>query len=893
MRATWKLARAYLCREKKQTLALFAGIFLAAALLAGVGSLFNSGLEAAKENARTESGDWHYETRCDLPWFDDFLAQPEGDGFTLEAYGIETVRKAIEEPFAIQYVSADQDYMEMMGRDLLHGRMPEQKNEIAMDTQTLRNLGAQAELGTEITLDGEHFVLTGIVAEMPERFSEQMGDFMQVFVSSELDYGQNGSFVYLKFDEGQPVIDQMMAFAETYGIDVSSVARNNGLAGFVGGDVENITIKEIVDAFMTPTMGLPYVWEQLNQNEALTESAVLFALTLFAGFIIYSIFQVSMLKRMHQYSILQTLGLTEGGIFRVLLCELLTIFVVAYSTGCLLGNAAAAWIYARNGRIFIVRDNTVRHSGIDTSIHAASLSVDNLPDTGAFQVDGTLILRAGLFLALLLVLISYVLVRRMRRLTLRQMIAGDSGKHRSRKIMSLHHTSLTGVLTKRFMFAHKGTFIGILLSLAIGSVIFLSATYIIDNTKINNALTFAADDGLGSDIQVTQANGSLAETIPQQVVEQLREIDGVSSALPVRYQLGEIALEDGVFQMPKYYPETANEEGFEQKPEIMERYNGIITQTGSNDYKLKVNVYGYDDEMLEALNDYLLVGTIDPDAMRANDGIIVKTLVDGQGNYDGIAFNTGDTLSLKTPLNAEAEGDVLRFLEDDSQYRTTNLEIAALVSRPLGKVKTTIGDDGETTVDLIMTQEQMQRYFGVTGAQTVSIALSGGADANAVANAVREQTAGLPGCTIHDYTGQIAAQDLYLKQQMVFFYGIAAVLLVASLLHIANSMNYLVAARRHEFAILRAMGITDKGFLRMLAKEGLRYGIYTSIVVVVIYWLIQKGLYYFLQHVYLYLHPQSSLSPEWFIIIVLINILLCAITMCVSGMRVLRRSLLE
>ena len=219
MSATWKLAWAWLRREKKQTLALFVGILLAAALFSGVGSLFSSGRDAARENARAEYGDWHYELRCDLPWFEEFLADPEGESFTLEKYGVETVRKAISAPFSIQYVSADAGYMEIMGRTLLDGEMPEHDDEIAMDAQTLRNLGVPAELGAEVTLDGETFTLSGIVAEMPEKLSEQMGDFMQVFVGPELDYGENGSFVYLHFDESRPVAEQIAAFCAKYEID--------------------------------------------------------------------------------------------------------------------------------------------------------------------------------------------------------------------------------------------------------------------------------------------------------------------------------------------------------------------------------------------------------------------------------------------------------------------------------------------------------------------------------------------------------------------------------------------------------------------------------------------------------------------------------------------------
>ena len=79
----------------------------------------------------------------------------------------------------------------------------------------------------------------------------------------------------------------------------------------------------------------------------------------------------------------------------------------------------------------------------------------------------------AVFLILFLVVIILILVRKMRSLTLRQMISRDTEKGRkNRKIYSLKHENLTGILTKRFMFSRKGTFIGILLSLSIGSVLF-------------------------------------------------------------------------------------------------------------------------------------------------------------------------------------------------------------------------------------------------------------------------------------------------------------------------------------------------------------------------------------------------------------------------------------
>lgn len=65
---------------------------------------------------------------------------------------------------------------------------------------------------------------------------------------------------------------------------------------------------------------------------------------------------------------------------------------------------------------------------------------------------------------------------------------------------------------------------------------------------------------------------------------------------------------------------------------------------------------------------------------------------------------------------------------------------------------------------------------------------------------------------------------------MLFFYGVGLILLLISVPHIMNSISSMVLSRRHEFGILRAMGISDRGYMRMMLKEALRYGIYASLV---------------------------------------------------------------
>lgn len=153
-----------------------------AALLTGMGGLFESGKQAALENARAEYGDWPYSVKADADWFQKYKTASVGKGYTVEKTGFETIRKVIDRPFAIHLVCADSGCLDMMGRNLIKGRYPRKENEIAMDLQTLQSLGKPDKPGSRITLDGEAFTLCGIVDAIPEKLPEFLGDVSQVFV---------------------------------------------------------------------------------------------------------------------------------------------------------------------------------------------------------------------------------------------------------------------------------------------------------------------------------------------------------------------------------------------------------------------------------------------------------------------------------------------------------------------------------------------------------------------------------------------------------------------------------------------------------------------------------------------------------------------------------------
>ena len=889
MRRVLKLSVAYLRYYKKQTFSLFLGVLLSAALLSGVGSLLYSGKQQNIEKVRQEYGDWHYYFQSDAKEAESLLEKKKGDGYEIEESGTITIRKAMEEPYKIMLVHGDDSYLHMMNRKLLQGSYPKAANEVAMDAYVLRNLGIPEEIGSEVILDGERFLLSGVLSESVEGTE----DYMQVFVHESVDYGQNGVFFYFKFKENRPLYKQLVAFCKEFNIEKESIRRNNELDDYFKGTAPSAFWNVLKVSITEEGTGIPYLYAYYNEGGQLTNKIILIALGVFGVFILYSLFQVSVRKRMSQYSIMQTLGMAEGYTFGSLLGELLLIFAAGFPLGCLLGNSVAALLYGKIGQVFVgVQNKGFRHIGGKQDL--ASISAANIGESGRFYVDEKLIWYSLLFFVAVLVVMSFHLVRKMRSYSWGQMIRKESGKRKkNRKIYCFHRENLSDILTKKFMFGKISSFFGILFSLSIGGIIFLGATYVTENTKIHNELTFKADDGLGSDIQVFEDSDDLGDMLPGYMAEEIRKIPGVEAVNTMNYMLGEIPLYDGKLVWTSYFAETDPSDDLKPDPLLMEKYHGMATIEGDDDYKLKVNIYGYDDEMLLELSDYLLEGNIDPDAMRKGDTVIFKTIMGGQGTYDGIDIKTGDFITLKTPKNTEVPVEVLRFQEEDSFYTEQKFEVTALASRPLAKTDTFIGDNGESMVDIIMTKEQMEKYFGVTGYHNMGITLKEGADGEAVSSEIRKLTQSVPKCMVKDYTQAIETENAFIEQKMLFFYGVALVLLGISILHIINSMQYLVAARKHEFGILRAMGITDGGFRRMLFKEGIRYGIYANLLMLALYFPVQKILYYVMVHVYLYLHPKAGVSVIPVIGMLFLNIIICILAMEWAGRNILEDDIIE
>ena len=870
-----KLAYRYMRYYKSQTFAILISIFLTAALLSGVSSLLYSSQKNQLENSKQMYGTWQYSVNTGSESLNIDATGEKADGFCLQQVGNAEIRDQVTEPYAISFIYADASWLQMANCDLTEGTYPQGKDEIAADRYTLGNLGFSGSVGDTLELNGETYIVTGI----NKRAWASDTDEMHLFVGESFAGCENQNLLYLRFDENEKLYKQLDAFLRKYRFNSDDVTANTEVVSFLGGEKPD-SIPDIVKFAVTDEKGnFTYLVLKLQEEYNLTMNGMTALLCLFSLFVIYSIFTISVSRRTAEYGMMQTLGISEGRISGVLILELWSLFVVGYPAGCLLGNGLLRLFYQNPQGVFsAVGTNSMEVTGTEP-----------LAQKTGFYVAWNAIFAGWMFLVFALAVIGWTTVRRMRKQSVRQLMNGDTSYTKGkRKIYSLKRHSLVPVVVRKFMFSNKKKVIGILFSLSIGGGIFLCTTYMTENLKIHAEMSIKSDDGLGSEYRVSVKSRKLSDQIPKTVVETIKNIPELSEAFATKYTLGELTIQKNELEWEEYFEEQNQDEDFQQD------FGGICVQKEDGTYGIKYDVYGYDEGMLEQLQDYLLEGEIVPEKLQAENEIIVVANQDGQGNYNFYGKHPGDTITLKVPREQDCPSEILKFQSPDENYTQKEFKIAAIVSRALAQ------ESGYLNVGLwknmqsvILTSQQMQEQFGITGYSFISASPVVGADTDKISSRILQAIQDVPKAVLQDYTLAIATQKKYLRQQQLFFSGIAVILLLISLFHMMNSMNYSILSRRREYGIMRAMGITDSGFYRMILQTGLWYGVLADVLIFLIYNLVLRQIMdYYMVHVVQFLHFTAAVPNKVLAGIMVLNLLIAVMAVMVPARKIMREEII-
>jgi len=163
-----------------------------------------------------------------------------------------------------------------------------------------------------------------------------------------------------------------------------------------------------------------------------------------------------------------------------------------------------------------------------------------------------------------------------------------------------------------------------------------------------------------------------------------------------------------------------------------------------------------------------------------------------------------------------------------------------------------------------------------------------------VSNQLLQIIRDVPKAVFQDYTSAIDTQKNYIKQQQIFFSSIAVILLIISLFHIMNSMNHTILARRREYGIIRAIGITDSGFYKMILQTGIWYGLLADLFIFLLYNLVLRRIMnYYMAHVLQFLHLTSNVPNMVLIAIMLLNIAIAIVAVMFPARKMIKENIIN
>lgn len=195
---------------------------------------------------------------------------------------------------------------------------------------------------------------------------------------------------------------------------------------------------------------------------------------------------------------------------------MIMLFIVGFPLGCLFGVLGAEFIFGNFSHLFLSSEITM----IDFTISWKAIFF------------GFVLL---IFLFIAIAWKSTVIINKQNSI---ETLKTTNRFIKNRKSYAGKRERLLNCISHRYMTLKIRIFLGILISLSLGGTLFCSADYLIQQSKAENEMTMKADDGLNSDYSVYIETSSFDQGISQQIVDQLKNIKGISSIYPVKNFLG-------------------------------------------------------------------------------------------------------------------------------------------------------------------------------------------------------------------------------------------------------------------------------------------------------------------------------------------------------------------
>jgi ABC-type antimicrobial peptide transport system permease subunit len=803
MRNDLSIVLKYIKSYKARSLAIILSIVLGTALIVGVGTLSRSAQQADLEMMKRDLGVHHVK-------FKDINKEQlkiVRDGNDIKNINITSNYASTDlgEKLPINIINASEDYLSTYSK-LLKGRYPKGNNEVVIEEWVLNSMGLEPNLNQEITFKlykkekPETFKVVGILSD---RYMEKSNGVCEMFLG--FDESKLNKFdAYVEFNEDSDIDKNISDISKQAKFNKKDNIRRNNM---------------LIDSVMANG--------RLDNQSKITA----IAMSLFAGLVMYSIYSISVYQRIREYGVLKALGSTNFKIFNFMFYELLILSIIALPIGIVIGMGGAQISNKFVGNI------NPEVQGLKTP----------------FVIPTNIIILAIVCTMLVALIISIFTFIKIRKLAPMDAIRRNLGKDKKLKKNSFiinkisNYIQITKSISMRNMFRNKKGFIMIIASMSIGGMMVIKTSYGFSSgdrmfESMNRSTYRNGDFILNNSSYLYNENGGISD----EQINKIKNIDGIkevktASFLQTRMDIPKEKMIDVAYYEQENEKNKQTDSGYE-----------MIDSKEVDGYTIKQQLKGFNDEMLNSLNDYLVSGEIDINKMK-NSNTAILYLPHTYDEYEGYRdivvgggkpvadIKVGDTVKIKAPKGKIDEETYWEMKDnDDYDYEYYEFKVGGIVNY-------SYADDGiysyENGIDVITSSDYLEKITGIDNNHLVFADMKEGADHKKINKELGKIGSQTPGTVTTDMIEEKITNEKMDNQRLMINYGVVLIIFIISAFNIFNNMSYNITSRTNEFGILRAVGITSEDFKNMIIYEGVLYGLISSVIVLVLGILMQIRMY--------------------------------------------------
>lgn len=832
MNVLHRVTRKTLLKNRTRTLVTIVGVVLSVAMVTAITIFISSMQDYLLRSVIYEEGDWQAEVR-DLTYQEAQAIASGGDmaraGYVhpLGSARLEGGRNA-EKPYL--YVQAlDEAAFSMRGIRALEGRLPENENELLVAEHIRTNGGVTYAVGQTLTLAvgdrvyGDGNPVEGNAGYQPEEFPESLREekaktytVVGICARPDLeDYFSGGYSVFTRLDPAalrpsDPVWIELKLKrpASVFGVMPELAAS---------------------DAVRYHSNMLRYMGISANDhfNAVLYSMAAILITLIMVGSIslIYNAFAISVSERSRQFGMLSSAGATSRQIRNCVFYEALLISGIGIPLGLASGVAGIGVT------LYCLKD----------SLNGSAVLREGVQEVGFRLTVSVPALVIAAAIGLLTVLLSaWIPAKRAARMSAMDAIRQTKDiRLKARQVKTPRIVrrlfGMEGDLALKNSKRNRRRYRATVFSLFISVVLFISVSTYTSMLRQSVGTVYEAVD-YDLKIGISRSADTVDMEEARSFLQDLRELDSVQQASMLQtcgsyaWLPANVLSDEAKMVIEAGQPEAAP--AGDERAQL----EALGWKEGEDLFDVSISVIVLDDASFEG---YLRALGLDKAAYTdpaRPQGIVLDRFMEmnAQRQYvEGHMLSQAKPLSLRLPVFGTGG--------DEEKVPSLDIALSAFADKaPLGLELRA----AYPVVRILVSRQVLEAQAGYAAVRPSFVVKA--LDPDKAEEAINKQMKGYTGYYCHNLTADIREIRNTLLVTNVLSYGFIILISLITTANVFNTISTNVSLRRREFAMLRSVGMTPRGFHKMMNFECLFYGLkallYGLPVSLAVAWLIRCSL---------------------------------------------------